>query len=104
MVPSYGVGKWLRQNSLIAACWRAEDVTAELFAQLCSEHGLACIAQGLVNWENRSALIDCFSTFVRPHGPNLSHFDESTTIALCSKRAKSVSWRGLNRRVINAGG
>jgi ubiquinone/menaquinone biosynthesis C-methylase UbiE len=71
IVPSYRIGKWLRQNLLIAGCWRSEDVTAELFAQLCSAHGLACIAQELVNWENRSALIDCFSTFIRPNSSPL---------------------------------
>jgi ubiquinone/menaquinone biosynthesis C-methylase UbiE len=74
IVPSYRVGKWLRQNLLVAGCWRAEDVTADLFAQLCSEHGLACIAQELINWENRSALIDCFSTFIRPNSSDLQSF------------------------------
>ena len=36
-------------------------MTAELFRASCSNHGLACICQEIVNWRGRR-LIDCFST------------------------------------------
>jgi ubiquinone/menaquinone biosynthesis C-methylase UbiE len=65
-IPSYRIGKWLRQTVLIADCWRAENMTARRFVDLCQDHGLACTGQELVNWENHSPLIDCFSSFVRP--------------------------------------
>jgi ubiquinone/menaquinone biosynthesis C-methylase UbiE len=65
-IPSYRVGKWLRQTVLVADCWRAENVTGQRFREMCQKHGLACTGQELVNWENRSALIDCFSSLMRP--------------------------------------
>ena len=43
---------------------RAPDMTAELFRSYCTEHGLKCIRQELVNWRGRR-LIDCFTTFAR---------------------------------------
>jgi hypothetical protein len=43
---------------------RAPNMTAEVFAALCAEHGLKCICQEIVNWRSRR-LIDCFSTVTR---------------------------------------
>ena len=48
---------------------RAPSVTADWFAGRCSEVGLRCIAQELVNWGTRRVLIDCFSTVVRADSP-----------------------------------
>jgi Methyltransferase domain len=43
---------------------RTPDMTADLFRQLCAEHGLYCISQELINWRGRR-LIDCFSIFIK---------------------------------------
>ena len=43
---------------------RVPDMTAEIFRDLCAEHGLKCIRQEMVNWRGRR-LLDCISTFVR---------------------------------------
>ncbi len=45
--------------------WRAESMTAELFAQLCARHGLRCRSQELVTWGTDSIMIDCFSVVAR---------------------------------------
>ena len=43
---------------------RDPEMTAELFREICSQHGLKCLCQELVNWRGRR-LIDCFSTVAR---------------------------------------
>jgi SAM-dependent methyltransferase len=43
---------------------RAPDMTAELFRSYCTEYGLKCVCQELINWRGRR-LIDCLTTFVR---------------------------------------
>jgi Methyltransferase domain len=43
---------------------RSPDMAAELFRSLCTDHGLHCLSQELVNWRGRR-LIDCFSTIMR---------------------------------------
>jgi SAM-dependent methyltransferase len=43
---------------------RSADMTAELFRSLCTNHGLHCLSQELVNWRGRR-LIDCFSIIMR---------------------------------------
>jgi SAM-dependent methyltransferase len=43
--------------------WRAESMTADLFAAQCDAAGLACIGQEKVNWEHGRYLIDCLSQF-----------------------------------------
>ena len=42
--------------------WRAASMSAALFAELCDEHGMQCVAQELVNWGSQY-LTDCFSVF-----------------------------------------
>lgn len=43
---------------------RDPEMTAELFRNLCEQHGLNCFSQELVNWRGRR-LIDCFSMIAR---------------------------------------
>jgi len=38
-------------------------MTADLFRAYCEEAGLYCLSQELINWANRSYMIDCFSVF-----------------------------------------
>jgi ubiquinone/menaquinone biosynthesis C-methylase UbiE len=47
--------------------WRAESVTAELFAAQCASAGLACIGQEKIAWEYGRHLTDVISTFT-PRG------------------------------------
>lgn len=47
--------------------WRAEDVSADWFAEACEAAGLVCIGQELVNWEHGRHLIDALSVFT-PRG------------------------------------
>jgi SAM-dependent methyltransferase len=87
-------------HSNLAACagaavpnpdWRDPGMSAALFAALCEEAGLTCIAQETVNW-NQPEMIDCFSLFARlpeghpqrRRGPTLRtnpRFDEERTNA-----------------------
>jgi len=46
---------------------RTPTMTAELFRTLCTQRGLHCTRQELVNWRGRR-LIDCFSWFKRAQG------------------------------------
>jgi SAM-dependent methyltransferase len=43
---------------------RNPTMSADLFRALCSQYGLHCVSQELVNWRGRR-LIDCLSLFVR---------------------------------------
>lgn len=47
--------------------WRARSMSASRMSQFANEFGLACIGQELVNWNTRTALIDCMTTLV-PRG------------------------------------
>ena len=47
--------------------WRAETVTAELFARQCRDAGLACVSQELIAWEYGRHLTDAI-TVVTPRG------------------------------------
>jgi len=54
-----------RSASLLADryLWRSSDMAADLFRTFCTQYGLRCIRQELVNWCDREVLLDCFSTF-----------------------------------------
>lgn len=45
--------------------WRAESVSADIFAEACDRAGLACVSQEKINWENGYYLIDAISIFAR---------------------------------------
>jgi SAM-dependent methyltransferase len=45
--------------------WRAETMTADLFAVQCEGAGLLCVGQEKINWEHGRYLIDCLSEFTR---------------------------------------
>lgn len=47
--------------------WRAESVTAELFASHCAQAGLACVGQEKIAWEYGRHMTDAISTFT-PRG------------------------------------
>ena len=47
--------------------WRAESVTADLFAESCEHAGLSCIAQEKISWERGPYLTDALSVFT-PRG------------------------------------
>jgi len=49
---------------LVDDCGRALSMSAPLFDEYCTQAGLQCISQELINWEGR-ALIDSFSVFTR---------------------------------------
>lgn len=56
----------IRRGLLInIAAWRAETVTADVFASQCESAGLVCVSQELVNWEHGRFLIDTFSIFAK---------------------------------------
>jgi hypothetical protein len=64
--PGRAVGPLVRRGALInMPAWRAESMTADLFAQFCDEAGLACIAQERINWEHGRYMIDTLSFFTR---------------------------------------
>ena len=48
--------------------WRDSSVSAKLFDQHASAHGLSCIAQELMGWDETKSLIDCYSTVVKKTG------------------------------------
>jgi SAM-dependent methyltransferase len=67
-VPSRLLGPLVRRGVLInLPAWRAESVTAAIFADRCERAGLSCIAQESVSWEYGRYLIDTFSLFT-PRG------------------------------------
>jgi SAM-dependent methyltransferase len=45
------------------SAWRAESMTAELFADQCERAGLACVSQELISWEHGPYLTDAISVF-----------------------------------------
>ncbi|HWF83255.1 MAG TPA: class I SAM-dependent methyltransferase, partial [Vicinamibacterales bacterium] len=62
--------------------WRAESMSADVFARLCDQAGLACRSQELINWIGRGRnadrhhldgrcipLTDCLSVFTTRDGP-----------------------------------
>ena len=67
-VPSRFFEPLVRRGVLInLPAWRAESVTAELFADRCEQAGLSCITQEKVSWEFGRYVIDTFSFFT-PRG------------------------------------
>ena len=64
--------KLVRLGYLMNTSWRAEDMTARRFVEMCRGAGLACEHQELINWGNRNFVIDAFSTF-RASSESLSH-------------------------------
>jgi len=60
---------------------RATSMTARRFKEFCSAVGLQCIAQEIINWGTKAALIDCFSLFTRRDSvwgrPNLIYINKS---------------------------
>jgi len=48
---------------LVSPCWRANDMTADLFDGFCRNEGLQCVSQELINWGNYRYLIDSISIF-----------------------------------------
>jgi SAM-dependent methyltransferase len=67
-VPGRALGPLMRRGLVInIPAWRAESVTAELFARRCEQAGLACLTQELINWEFGRHLIDAISIFT-PRG------------------------------------
>jgi SAM-dependent methyltransferase len=61
-------GALVRRGVLInLPAWRAESVTASLFADHCEQAGLACVSQELINWQYGRQLIDAIS-IVTPRG------------------------------------
>ena len=68
LAPARALGPLMKRGLLInLPAWRAESVTAELFARRCDEAGLACVSQELINWEYGRHLIDALSIFT-PRG------------------------------------
>ena len=68
-----GKGFLARHGVIDPSHWRAPSMTAELFHQYCTEAGLDCIGQELINWRSKRP-IDCMSQFTlrgsrwsRPH-------------------------------------
>lgn len=58
------LGKLLTKiGLLVSPCWRASDMTADLFDQFCRQYGLQCMSQELINWGNYRFLIDSISIF-----------------------------------------
>lgn len=47
--------------------WRAETMTADVFAAACERVGLSCVSQECISWEHGNQLIDTLSTFT-PRG------------------------------------
>jgi SAM-dependent methyltransferase len=45
--------------------WRSESITADGFATLCDDAGLACVSQERIVWEHGPYLIDTISVFTR---------------------------------------
>jgi 2-polyprenyl-3-methyl-5-hydroxy-6-metoxy-1,4-benzoquinol methylase len=67
-VPS-SIGRMMkRAGIMLDTAWRGQDMTADLFDEYCHQEGLSCVTQELINWANRSYLIDSFSTFAASPG------------------------------------
>lgn len=55
--------------------WRARSMTAQRFAELAADAGLACIGQEIINWSG-SRYLDCISVAARPG----SRWDRSNVV------------------------
>jgi SAM-dependent methyltransferase len=67
-VPARMLGGLIRRGAVInMPAWRAESVSAELFAAQCEQVGLSCISQEKINWEHGRFMIDTLSVFT-PRG------------------------------------
>jgi SAM-dependent methyltransferase len=54
----------VRRGALLDVyAWRAESMTADLFADQCERAGLACVSQELISWEHGPYLTDAISVF-----------------------------------------
>jgi ubiquinone/menaquinone biosynthesis C-methylase UbiE len=84
----------IKLNILDWAHHRNPSMSAELFRELCLQHGLDCVTQELVNWRGRR-LIDCLSLFVRgnsaPQEPTRVIRNPNFMREAASIRAKSES-------------
>jgi hypothetical protein len=57
-------GPLVQRGALLdLAAWRAENMTADLFAAQCERAGLACVSQELISWEHGPYLTDALSVF-----------------------------------------
>lgn len=66
-VPASRLETLVRRGAVVnIPAWRAESMTAGLFAEHCTAAGLRCIGQELINWEYGRYLIDCISQFTLP--------------------------------------
>jgi SAM-dependent methyltransferase len=66
-LPIHRLPRLVKHGALInMPAWRAESMTADVFAEQCVAAGLACIGQEKINWEHGRYLIDCLSQFTRP--------------------------------------
>ena len=66
-VPAKPRGVLMKRGVLVnLVAWRAESVTAERFAELCTAAGLSCVHQERISWQAGRWLIDAISTFTRP--------------------------------------
>lgn len=67
VIPQRYVKPLVEKGVLVnVGAWRAQNVTAKRFVELCDAAGLACVGQELVSWEHGSYKIDTLSTFTRP--------------------------------------
>jgi len=58
------LGRILTKGGLtVSPCWRASDMTADLFDNFCRQYGMECVSQELINWGNYRYLIDSISIF-----------------------------------------
>ena len=65
-VPVRRLDALVRRGAVInLPAWRAETMSADLFAELCDEAGLACIGQEKISWEHGRYMIDSLSLFTR---------------------------------------
>jgi hypothetical protein len=76
---------------------RASTVTAAWFSRRCSEAGLRCIGQEVINWGTRR-LIDCLSVLTRPDAP-LARPNEVVRNPFFMAEAMSIcAWRRVHLR------
>jgi len=70
VIPQRFVNRFVERGILVnLGAWRAENVTAKRFVELCDAAGLACIGQEMVSWEHGSYKIDTLSMFTRRGWP-----------------------------------
>lgn len=108
-VPDRARRALVRRRMLVNVyAWRAESVTAESFAELCEQAGLACVAQEIVPWQYGRGLTDAISVLT-PHGsrwerPNMvvenrRFMDEAQGLAQIGRLYGSAGFAGKATRV-----